>query len=1810
MPGLKTDLNVSPYFDDFDPEKNYHRVLFKPSVAVQARELTGLQSILQNQIERFGDNILVDGTIIKGGNFIEVRNLKHVKILDNNTNEQPVVMSQYNGNFAVGLVSGIKAKIMAVDTGLESQAPNLNTLYITYMTTSDSGQKTFIAGENLQIQDESENVIDTITVAGNALTPLGKSYGLRCGDGILYQRGHFINFNDHLVIVSKYDNVPTNVVVGFDISEDIINSFVDTSLLDNASGFNNLNAPGADRLQLTPQLVVKTQAQADAIEGFLKIQEYQNGNVVRRRTTTQFNSVNKELKKRTKEESGNYSIGEVPLTVTESKANTALIDIVVGKNVSYVEGSRIEYLENYVQTTPKPTEYQVEDNQNVLTNIGHYLVLTSVSGVFDFINMNEIELVNGSAAVIGKASLRAFSRHSATECRAYLFNIRMNSTKKFDDVVSIKQGTSVGTLVLESSKPAIKDYSFKRAFFPLGKSAIKTLPTADTSYVARTSTSGTVTTTTLTISLSSGEFTFGNSATLNSDQKNELLVLVNGTIVSLSTAVITTNSDATALTITFDSGVHNGLGAVVMHDVKFENADASNKTLSSVYVKINAATNEAGTTGTYSLGLPDVFSIEGVWMGTGTYSESNSDVTSNFRLYTNQKDDLYAHSYIKKTGSLTIPSNATILIKMKVFQKDATFSFFSVDSYPIDDSTVPAANTIKTEQIPNYTSESGTVYDLRNVVDFRPYAANTVVYSATIGGATVAVKSVSNEAATLTFPASNFKFCAPNKYLVSSYQYYIGRQDRIMMMEDGSIEVIQGIASEMPTVPSELDSGMTLATINIPPKPSLSYAYAARIGKTAYGITMAKPSNRRYTMRNIGQIDERVTQIEYYTVLSALEKSADEMTITDASGLDRFKNGIIVDNFENFTIANTNHTDFSAGIDPSYNELTPKFRNYPIEMELSSMTGVVDHGEAATLTYDRRTLIEQSAATKSRSCTSGFYSYIGVADIFPEYDAEPDVSTAPDVNININLNTVFADFTDALSDFVPLSSVDKDVVTSTKTSQRTSTNNNVRNTTTTTNTKTTTTTTTQKLAVTTEKTVKNVGDFVTDVDFDPYLRAKDVRIMVHGLRPNTQFWFWFDGVSITNSVTPALGSTVKTLYRENNSHVIKSNGAGILRAIFRLPAGTFKVGDRVLEMYDIEQYNSIADSTSSAKVTYSGYNFSYETGGISVTTRTPKFDTTTKTSVDVDNTTSTRVVSQRLNVERERNDRNSSGGMEGGADPISQTFFIDKNMSSDTDLFVDSVDLYFAKKGTHSVRVQLRETANGYPGGKIIPFASVTIPASSVNVSDDSSLATNVLFKAPIALKKDTEYALVIIPVANDPDYRMWVAKTGERDLLTGGAIVKDVSSGTLFTSTNSTAWTAYQDENMKFKLYACSFNVATGSITMRPKDYEFFSVQNITGTFANDELVFEMKTNNAGTVSVVAGNSSVIGTGTTFSSTFAVGDYIVIETNTDSYEPMQVTAIANNTSMTVGGAIHNSNTSASYFASVVGQVDYFTKRAPTRLHLKNSSVRSGKVFNASATLVGADTGATAVISTIENQRLSYVQPHVYRTDFAKTRTTLSFNANGTAYPADFNDNKFLTSTEHYIYSRSNEITGAITNSFTMTISLQNTSSTTRDTSPFVDYDISSVGVYEYLLDNTTEANYVTRIITLQDGLDAEDFKLFLTGYRPAATDLEVYVRFLAATDPTPMGQAAWTKLVMKGENNFFSSNSDRFDFKEFEYTLPTTVQTAGNGAWEASDTISYIAEDGSTYNNFKYFEVKITMKSDTFNRVPRVADMRGIALS
>jgi len=1795
---LITDLSNEPYFDDFNESKNFHRVMFKPATAVQARELNQLQAILQNQVERFGENILKEGTIVKGGNFVEEPNLPYVKLIDEATdassNKVVVDVNAYVGMKAVGLTTGLEAIVIAASPGLQSQDPDLNTIYVRYINNKLDGSNlnisTFSPTEQIQIKQKDTNGIyqdyHIVTIAGaiSIANSIGEGYGVRCGDGIIFQKGHFVRFADSLTIVTKYSPTPNGVVVGFRTVESFVTSDEDESLLDNAAGFNNFNAPGADRLKLTPTLAVMSTVLAKSDETFFALQEYVNGRVVRRRLSTQFNSVESLVEQRTSEESGDYTVQDFPIRVEQSTSNTSNLNVVVGSGVAYVQGKRLELLNDITIETPEATVANTVFNQDVVANYGHYVVANNVVGAFPVSTMGSITLANSSSSAIGSARIRNISRDDSL-FNLYIFDVNMNSGQTFENVRFAVSGSSTATLVLNSGQPTIVDYTFKNILFPLGRSFIKSVSTdAATDYnFQKTYTSVSASSNTIILSLSdvSETFPYTVSGSLNQTQLQDLIITAANNVVITPVSASVTTSQQLDVTIP----VNTLSGATVNFKAKksISNANITRKTLDTYYVKI--VTN-VDTTGPWSLGLPDVYSIEGVWLGGNTaFSESNTDVTDQFKLENGQTDNYYGLSSIRKKPSLTLTSANGLLVKVKAFSRSAGINaFFTVDSYPVDDvSTTLPANKIRTENIPTYISDSGIEYYLRDIIDIRPYATTTGTYSTTIAGAAI------NPSNTLAF--TDLAFAVPNASIETTYQYYLGRKDIVVANGRGDVQVIQGVPAETPFASVTPPKSMLLATLTIPPFPSLPSIIANRANKSSYGVSITRAENRRYTMKDIGGIEKRIKNLEYYTSLNLLEKSAADLVITDAAtGLDRFKNGILVDNFENLMTADVRATEYSAAIDPTFNEIHPRFRAYPINLKVSSTTNVANFGKVATLNKTDVSVVEQPYATDAKSCTTSYYKYNGVMQLNPTNDSAPDYTTAPDVNIDIDLATPFTEFTEALAQFIPLQRVDIQNI-SRRAALQTTTTLNV----------------TEGLTTT-----QNLGDFVTDIQFKPYLRSKNVKIFVTGLRPTTRFYFYFDGKDVNEHIASAVisGSDVLKNSDFSATNVITSDAEGRLAAVFRIPAETFFVGDRVLEIMDVALYTSKDAASSYSSKVYNGFNFSVTKTGLAVSTRNAEIDVTTRTR----------------EIPRRR----------GGSDPVAQTFVIDRDLSTDDSVMLTKIDVYFARKSTvgNGVSLQIREVTNGYPSGVAVPFSGVHLDASSVVANSNNAVTpTTFTFEAPVALKTETEYAIVIAPDANDPDYLVWIARTGNVDIDTGVAVTQDTNAGVLFTSTNNKTWTPYQDENLKFNLYKAQFSASSGTVKLVAKDPEFFSLGSYTGSFVNDEYVFLANAPIAktGSISVTAGNTSIVGTSTLFLNEFDVGDYLVVKDATaNTYDVLRVSSVTSNTAMVVADipittvpTANNSN----FWSSPVGKVSYFETTNEPILILEDSSSKSTLKFTANTSsntvVIGSQSGASALVSEVKDLPVSYFQPSIFRSSFNTTRVSAQASKlyGNSVYSKSlkFNDSNYLNDSPTYIRSKSNESDMA-NPTFEITLDLQSVAVGTIDVSPMIDHEISNITAYEYIVNANTAnestefgaalSKYVSKKVELAEGLDATEVRTFITAYRPPNTDLKVYVKFQSSTDSRRFVNVEWTELEPKNETNVFSSSADRYDYREIEYALGTTVKTAGQGAWLNNGVIQYIDPTGAIHNSYKYFAVKILMTSNSHSVVPRLADMRTLALS
>ena len=179
----KTNLNVNPYYDDFSEDKNFHRVLFRPGFAVQARELTQLQTILQNQIERHGRHVFKEGTVIIPGTVGFTNDLYAVKLQSTFvSNDITDYVDEYIGTRITGTTSGVVAEVILVEQATTSDPI---TLFVKYIKTGTNNVTTrFVDGENIS----SDTVvggfgigIDSASLATTNATATGSSANIQEG---------------------------------------------------------------------------------------------------------------------------------------------------------------------------------------------------------------------------------------------------------------------------------------------------------------------------------------------------------------------------------------------------------------------------------------------------------------------------------------------------------------------------------------------------------------------------------------------------------------------------------------------------------------------------------------------------------------------------------------------------------------------------------------------------------------------------------------------------------------------------------------------------------------------------------------------------------------------------------------------------------------------------------------------------------------------------------------------------------------------------------------------------------------------------------------------------------------------------------------------------------------------------------------------------------------------------------------------------------------------------------------------------------------------------------------------------------------------------------------------------------------------------------------------------------------------------------------------------------------------------------------------------------------------------------------------
>jgi hypothetical protein len=1179
------------------------------------------------------------------------------------------------------------------------------------------------------------------------------------------------------------------------------------------------------------------------------------------------------------------------------------------------------------------------------------------------------------------------------------------------------------------------------------------------------------------------------------------------------------------------------------------------------FVHINTSTHSEGSSGPWSLAVPDAYKLVSVYKGSTTgVSTSDEDVTSHFILDSGQKDAFYGTSMLKlKPSSSLDVSSSGLLVEFNYFVRDTDngVGFFSADSYPVQDSNPDATDAILSQEIPLFVSPtSGKKYDLRDSIDYRPMVTATATPSAT----GTAAAAPTNPSVSTTFSIATESFVpAPDENFQTDIEYYLPRKDRIVLTKEGTIEVIKGISSITPKAPDEKAGSMTLATLEIPPYPSLSPYVARNYNRNEYSVKMALENNRRYTMKDLRAVERRVKNLEYYSSLNALETSAKNKQIFGSTGLDRYKNGFLVDNFDGHNIADTTNSGYKAAIDRNRTHLRPTFERNDVPMNFNSLfngvtTNLVNKNGMLMLEYSNASLINQPFGSKLRNpCQEITFNWHGYVELNPSIDNTPDITTLPDVQIDFD--GMYAAIAE-IADKAGITGTDWGnwVTTSqSSTTQQTGTWNNGGGGG---FTQTTTTQTDQireglQTTVSPSSEVMELGNFVENVAVRDYMRSRLVKFSGKGLRPDTNVYPYFEDELVTSYCTPANSSFANTA-SEGSTLTTDSNGN--VYGVFRIPNDEnlkFRVGTRRFELKDVA--NTITQSSlisTQAHGDYTSIPLDITQHGTSVNLVTPQISTE-KVS---DNRTLTSTRTQ--NIQTWWQDTGGDG------DPLAQTFHISEGDSDG--VFLTKLDLWFGKKSSvNPITVQIREVENGTPTTTIVPFGTKTLLPEEVNVyANTASQETSFEFDTPVFLSNNKNYCFVVKPAGNDTDYAVWTAELGGKDAETNQLIYKPPYSGVMMVSSNDKTWESIQSEDIKFKMHKAQFTTSsTGTAYIENEDVDFINFSGATGQFNIGEKV----------------NSSNGSRG--FVHFYDAANEKIWLTD------LSGTLEANNV---LTGSVSGANCMVSSIEDI--QTNTIVPKLPTITYSNTSvswSVRTTSSSGINSSYIDIDTNEENDFTDSEKLVYSYSN----ETGLTSVEgSTKSLVVKGSISTTDKNISPVIDTNRMNIITLGNIINNAT----------------------------SQVDLEEWKEVGSSDVRYTTKPVELSDGNDAEDLKVFVTAYKPQNTNVYVYARIHNPEDAEGINEKDWTPLTQLTSADMYSDSVDKTDFREFEFGF--SANTDGQGFLTTANSharlntsddeiVAYRSGDGSIHSTFKTFAIKIVMTSTGSNIIPLCKDMRAIAL-
>jgi len=439
-----TNLNTPPYFEDFDPNKNFHKVLFRPGYPLQARELTTMQSIMQNQIEKFGSSIYKEGAMVIPGHIMY--DLEYTSVLIETEYfgiESNALVDYIVGQVIVGNTSGVRAEVVKALTSEQSEK-GYTTIYIKYLSASDANAESSFADDEILITENTFSIGNTVIQENTDFAKCissGATYrgsAAKITKGVYYTKGFFVDVPDQEIVLDQFGVTPS-YKIGLQILEEIVTPEDDQSLNDPSQGYSNYAAPGAHRFKLSA-ILSKKALDDNSVTDFIELLRIENGLLrditVDSEKAQLAKTLEETLARRTADESGDYEVKRFSYAKNECldngvnngiyKVNTVtaydntvsddIFEISVGPGKAYVSGFEVEKRGNNYVDIFKPRTSEARNNFFIRTDArGVEFRVDNTSGTqhvsYSFVNNsinNPVPLLDTNSLVVGYGLLRSY----------------------------------------------------------------------------------------------------------------------------------------------------------------------------------------------------------------------------------------------------------------------------------------------------------------------------------------------------------------------------------------------------------------------------------------------------------------------------------------------------------------------------------------------------------------------------------------------------------------------------------------------------------------------------------------------------------------------------------------------------------------------------------------------------------------------------------------------------------------------------------------------------------------------------------------------------------------------------------------------------------------------------------------------------------------------------------------------------------------------------------------------------------------------------------------------------------------------------------------------------------------------------------------------------------------------------------------------------------------------------------------------------------------------------------------------------------